>query len=105
MRNFNSEEKVFLDNIVRGRNEGKDYMVVGSLFQKMAINEKVVIEINQKEKNSYFLSEKLDKLEEDGESQTKSNKCRSYAEKFLYVKAAGINSKKPWKQPVILPIC
>ena len=30
---------------------------------------------------------------------------RSYAEKFLYVKAAGINSKKPWKQPVILPIC
>jgi hypothetical protein len=66
MRNFNQDEKFFLEIIVEEQIEDKVFVTVGSLFENLANNDKVRIEINKDDKTSYFFSAKLDRLKKDG---------------------------------------
>jgi len=74
MRSFNEDERFFLDIIVKEQNEKKIFFGVATLFQKLAIKENVIIQINQEKKTSCFLSEKLDKLSKDSNSPTELNR-------------------------------
>ncbi|KAA5549175.1 hypothetical protein [Adhaeribacter rhizoryzae] len=68
MRNFNSEEKIYLKAIVEERNEQKYFLEIGRLLENLAIKENVIILTNKLDNIAVFLSEKVDKLRKENYS-------------------------------------